>query len=199
MLEIIIEYLKVVPWYWILSIAFFVTILENLFPPAPCDSVLIFIGTLVGIKAVGLISVLAASTAGSILGFVFMYWLGWEFGIKVIESRRFKFLTPEILKKPEEWFRRWGYLVIVLNRFLSGTRAVISFFAGISKLSPFKTSVYATISAMAWNLILIYLGVILGENWELADKYIEMYGKIILPIIIGLIIIAIAYNFIKKK
>ncbi|MBM2816948.1 MAG: putative DedA family protein [Ignavibacteria bacterium] len=199
MLETFIHLLQAVPWYWVLAIALFINILENVFPPAPCDTVLIFTGTLVGLGVVGFIPLVIASTLGSGLGFVLMFYLGRKFGEKVIESGKFSFISEEKLKKPEEWFRKWGYLLIVVNRFLSGTRAVISFFAGISKLSKMKTTVLATLSALVWNIILIYLGIIFGKNWYRADHYIEFYGIITLKIIIFALIIFLIYIFIKKR
>lgn len=188
MLETAVEILQSVPWYWVLAIAFFVTFLENVFPPAPCDSILAFCGTLVGIGAVGFFPLLLAATLGSVVGFVFMFWLGWEFGVKIVDSDRLKFINHKTLEKPEEWFRNHGYLIIVVNRFLSGTRAVISFFAGMSKLSRTKTVVYSSVSALAWNSILILLGAIFAENWQVADYYMTLYGKILTPVVIAIIL-----------
>lgn len=193
MLETIIGIVQQVPWYWILLIAAFVTFLENIFPPSPSDTVLIFIGSLIPLNAVDFIPLLISATIGSTAGFIVMFWLGYKFGIKIVDSNRFKFINSETLKKPEEWFRKWGYLIIVVNRFLSGTRAVISFFAGMSKLNFNKTTFFCFISALLWNAILISLGVFFGNNWELADYYITLYGWIIFPILA----IVIAYFLVR--
>ncbi len=202
MLETIIEIVSQVPWYWILLIAALVTFLENIFPLSPSDTVLIFIGSLVPLNAVNFIPLLIAATIGSTLGFILMFWLGYKFGIKIVDSNRFKFINSETLKKPEEWFQKWGYLIIVVNRFLSGTRAVISFFAGMSKLKLEKTTIYCFISALVWNSILIGLGVFFGNNWELADYYISLYGWIIAPVlavIIGYFVIRWIISISKQN
>ncbi len=183
MLETIIEIVQQVPWYWILVIAAFVTFLENVFPPSPSDTVLVFIGSLIPLNAVDFVPLLISSTIGSALGFIFMFWLGYKFGVKIIDANRFKFISRETLKKPEEWFQKWGYLVILINRFLSGTRSVISFFAGISKLNIHKTTIFCIIGSLIWNSLLICLGIFFGNNWELADYYIELYGWIIASIL----------------
>lgn len=196
MLESAIEILSSVPWGWILVIAFFFTFLENVFPPAPCDSILLFTGTLVGIGVIDFTPLLLVSTAGSVIGFWTMFQLGKSFGIKIVDSHRFKFINRETLEKPDIWFKKYGYIIIVVNRFLSGTRAVISFFAGISNLSPYKTLALSGLSALLWNAILIGLGVFLGSNWDQAEKYIRLYGLIILPIILILISIFV-YKWIK--
>jgi membrane protein DedA with SNARE-associated domain len=199
MLEPLIGFLQTVPWFWILVFAFLITFLENVFPPAPCDSFILFTGTLVGLKTVGFIPLLIFTTLGSVAGFVFMFWLGYEFGIKIVDSNKIKFINKQTLEKPEELFRRYGDYIIVLNRFLSGTRAVISFFAGLSKLNIIKTTILCSISALVWNIILIYLGIILGKNWRLADYYLGLYGKILLPVIIFIVLAFVLYKYLKSR
>lgn len=200
MLEPIIEFLSGVPWYWVLIVAFLVTILENVFPPAPCDSVIIFQGALVSFDVVGFFPLLLVSTAGSILGFSFMFWLGIKFGTGIIESNKFKFLKKKKLAKVERWFHKYGYMIIVINRFMSGTRGVISFFAGITKLQKTKTIIYASVSALVWNTILITLGFIFGEEWEAVINYVKMYGRIIAPILAAIgIFFLVRWYIISKR
>jgi membrane protein DedA with SNARE-associated domain len=194
-----IELLQTVPWYWVLIISFFITFLENVFPPAPCDSILVFTGTLVGIGVVGFVPLMLFATAGSTLGFIVMFWLGRQFGIRVIRSNRIKFINEDNIKKPEKWLNKYGYYLISINRFLSGTRGVLSFLAGISKMKSTPTFLAAGVSALVWNILLIYLGLALGENWQLANEYIQDYGKIILPIAIVAVIAYIIFVIIKNN
>ena len=198
MLETLINTVSAVPWYWVLAFTMVITFLENVFPPAPCDSFIIFTGTLSGIGTVGFVPLLVFSTIGSAAGFVFMYWLGYKFGTNIIEKNKIKFITIESLEAPERWFKRWGYYIIVINRFMSGTRAVISFFAGMTKLDMVKTNVLAAISAAAWNAILIYIGMLMGENWHHAANFFSLYGMVITPIII-FAILAIAFYLLLRR
>jgi membrane protein DedA with SNARE-associated domain len=120
-----------------------------------------------------------------------MYYLGYFFGHRVVDSNRIKFINQKDLEKPEKWFRQYGYYLIIANRFLSGTRAVIAFFAGMSELAISKTIILSLLSALLWNSILIYLGIVFGDNYESIIDYISLYGKIIFPIaliVIGLFI-----------
>jgi len=211
MLESIIEFfsldtaitlLESLPWYWVLIFAFVATFVENIFPPSPSDAVLVFIGGLASIGVVSFFPLLLSATLGSTIGFMFMYWLGYKFGLRIIDSNKISFINKKSMEKPALWFSKYGYYLIVANRFLSGTRAFISFFAGISKLSFTKTTILSALSAGIWNTVLIVLGITFANNIDLAFEYITMYGKIILPIfVIG--IIAFIYKekivkFIKK-
>lgn len=194
------DFLKTVPWYSILLFALFITFLENIFPPSPSDVLLVFMGTLVSVGTVSFFPLLIMATTGSTIGFLVMYYLGFNFESRIIESNRLPFVTKESLAKPEQWFKKYGYYVIVANRFLSGTRAVISFFAGMSKLDIKKTTLLSFFSAMIWNSILIYLGVAFADNLDLVKEYISLYGKIVFPILIVIIlIITIKYMFFNGK
>lgn len=197
MFEIAIEFLNSVPWYWVLIIAFLTTFVENIFPPAPGDSILVFTGTLIGIGIVGFIPLLIVSTVGSTLGFAVMFYIGSKFDRAIMESGRFKFISREALIKVEKWFQTYGYRLIIANRFLSGTRAVISFFAGMSKLNFTKTIILSGLSSLIWNSILLYFGFTFGDNWETIDYYLSIYGKIIFPVA-GLIIVILIVRWIMN-
>lgn len=193
------SFLGTIPWYSILLFALFITFIENIFPPSPSDVLLLFMGSLVNTsEQITFINLSIISTIGSTLGFLVMYYLGYRFETKIIESNRLKFITPESLQKPSQWFNKYGYFIIVANRFLSGTRAVISFFAGVTKLDFKKTTILSTISAYIWNSILIYLGMIFSNNLDKVKEYISLYGKIVFPILILGILILIVKYFITK-
>lgn len=194
-----IEIIKTVPWHYVLLIAFLLTFIENIFPPSPSDVLLMFMGSLISIGTVGFASIFIASTLGSVLGFLLMYWFGLKFGNKMINSNKLPFLTQENLAKPEEWFRKYGYYIIVANRFLSGTRAVISFFAGISELPIYKTTILSALSAALWNTILLLIGFYIGENIEQMNYILSLYGKILIPIVVVAVLAIILYKKYKPK
>lgn len=194
-----IEIIKTVPWHYVLLIAFLLTFIENIFPPSPSDVLLMFMGSLISIGTVGFFPLFITSTLGSILGFLLMYWLGFKYGNKIIKSNKLPFITKENLAKPEEWFKKYGYYIIVANRFLSGTRALISFFAGISELPIYKTTILSALSAALWNIILLLIGFEIGENIEQMNYILNIYGKILIPLIVVLVLGFLLYNKFKTK
>ncbi len=143
---------------WIYFIAAAISYIENIFPPFPSDVILVAAGYLCAAGRVDFWIVLIISTLGSTAGFMTMYKIGSWFGLKVLETKKFKFLQLDKIHKVEAWFQKYGYLVVIVNRFLAGTRAVIAFFTGISNLSFWKTSLLACLSSLIWNAILIYAG-----------------------------------------
>lgn len=183
-----------IPVIWILLLSFSVTMIENIFPPSPSDSILVLLGSLVGLDKVGFVDLIVTATIGSTLGFIIMYWLGAVFGNKIIDSKKFKFLNEENLEKPRKWFLKYGYSLIVINRFLPGTRAVISFFAGISRINLKITILLSFISAALWNFVLIYFGNLFGRNWEVVNNYMASYGNITTFSVVGIIVLYGGYR-----
>lgn len=178
----------------VIAFAFVIAYIENLFPPSPSDVLLVFIGSLVGIGTVGFIPVLIASTAGSTLGFVTAYWLGHRHGRALLERGWLPFITEAMLEKVDRWFATYHNWIIIGNRFLAGTRAVIAFSAGITRLPFPRTTILSALSACAWNSILISIGMVLGREWHTFESILSTYGWIVT---IAVVLVA-AYFIIKK-
>jgi membrane protein DedA with SNARE-associated domain len=198
MIEHILEFISQLTPFWIYVALFFFSFIENVFPPSPSDLVVIVGGSLIGTGELHFIPTLIITTIGSVIGFMTLFYIGTQLDRKVIQAGKIKFISIEALTKVELWFKKWGYWIILANRFLPGTRSVISFFAGLSELDFRKTAVLATISALVWNAVIIYLGVIFGNNIEIIDRYLSTY-KNIAWIITGLMVAVIALRLIFKK
>lgn len=186
--EAIIHWLQGLPPWGVYAFLFAVCFIENIFPPSPSDVVMLFLATLIGIGTIGHIPAIAIATLGSVTGFYTAFWLGRRYGAAIIRSPWLPFLNESHIHKVEKWFTRWGYGVIVANRFLAGTRAVISFAAGMSKLDATRTTIYCSLSALAWNVAIIELGAWLGGNWRQGEKLLSQYG-IAISIILGVLVL----------
>ena len=99
----------------------------------------------------------------------------------------------------EEWFRRYGYWIIIGNRFLAGTRAVVSFFAGMSGLHLGKTLVLSFISAAVWNGILVAAGYALGRNFERIGFYLTTYAQVVTAIVVVILIVVVARYIYRRN
>ena len=184
---------------WLYVVLFFFSFIENVFPPSPSDFVIIVGGSLIGTGTIHFFPTLVVTTLGSVLGFMTLFYIGSALDKKVLHAGKIKFISLESLDKVENWFKRYGYGIILANRFLPGTRSVISFFAGMSRLDVKKTAIYCMISAFVWNALIIYLGFIFGHNVELVDKYLSTYSNIVLAITGLVILIFVVRFFFRKK
>ncbi|MDX9758805.1 MAG: DedA family protein [Bacteroidota bacterium] len=199
MLEQTIAYLSQVDTVWIYAAVFFISYIENIFPPFPSDVVVVFAGSLVAIGTGSVPLTLMLATGGSTLGFMSMYWIGDQFGDRVLEAGKLQFISRDLVHRVESWFRRYGYWVVIANRFLAGTRAVISFVTGMSELNFATTSVLSAASALLWNAILLYLGYIVGDNWRRIGDYLDTYSLIVTIILVLALAIWGAITKFKKR
>lgn len=199
MLEWAITYLQSVEPLHAYLIVFFIAFIENVFPPSPSDAVVVFVGSLVGLEQIGFIPTLFSASVGSVLGFVVMYKIGDWFGDRILETGKIKFIPVSAVKKVEEWFARYGYWIIVINRFLAGTRAVVSFFAGMSELDLFKTIALSFVSSLVWNTVLVTAGYLVGSNWHVIVAYISTYSQIITGVIVVIALFFIVRFFVRRR
>jgi membrane protein DedA with SNARE-associated domain len=161
--------------------------------------VVVFGGALAAREGGGFAYALIAGTFGSTLGFMTMYGIGKWFGRQIIEKGRIRFFPIENVHKLETWFATYGYWIIVGNRFMAGTRAIVSFFAGLSNLNLIRTTLLSFISSLAWYSILVYAGYSLGQHWEKIGFYLSTYSELVTGAIILIAIVLAARYFIKKN
>ncbi len=178
---------------------FAIAFIENVFPPSPSDVVVVLAGAMVGFSQIGFVEALVASSVGSALGFLTMYKVGDWFGVKILEGGKLKFISVKGVKKVEAWFRRYGYWIIVVNRFLAGTRAVVSFFAGMSELEVIRTTTLSFISACAWNSVLLLGGYYLGSNRQVIHFYLTRYSQIVTGVLILTVLVLAARYFYNRR
>ena len=192
------HHLTALPPIWVFALIFGAAYLENLFPPFPSDIIIVFGGALAAIDKGNVYLALICSTMGSTLGFMTMYYIGAWFGVHIIENTKWKYVPREGIHKVEGWFAKYGYAIIIANRFLSGTRAVVSFFAGMSRLELFTTTWLSFVSSAAWYGILIYGGYSLGRKWHRIDRYLETYSEIITIVVVAALLIGLSVYFIRR-
>ena len=199
MFEDILNSLADFPPLLIYASLFFFSFIENIFPPSPSDVVIVVAGTLISTNVISFFPTLLVTTIGSVMGFMTLFFVGTQVDKRIIEKGKFKFISREALDKVEKWFSKYGYWIILGNRFLSGTRAVISFFAGLSALDFKKTLLFSFISSAVWNLLIISLGVMFGNNVALVDSYLKTYSNVVLILTIVIVVLLIAKYFLQKR
>ena len=94
---------------------------------------------------------------------------------------------------------RWGQGVVIANRFLAGTRSVISLTAGMSHLNVTPTILSSLVSSILWNSLLLGMGWVIRDNWQIIGDYLSNYGKIILALIVLFIAGKAYFSYLKKK
>lgn len=186
----------------IYMVFFLVAYFENVIPPIPGDVLVAFGGYLAAESVIGLVPVLLLTTVASVIGFMSMYWIGSRWGSQ-IERREhriwlLRFIPLKYINDVRDWMQRWGMGVVLANRFLAGTRSVISLTAGLSHTSIIPTIICSTVSSVLWNGILLGFGWVVHENWRLIGDYLSVYGQFILGGIALFIVIRLGMRYYRK-
>ncbi|MCK5076865.1 MAG: DedA family protein [Calditrichia bacterium] len=196
MLDKIIHIIETSNPLWAYLSLFISAFIENIFPPAPADTVVVLGAYFVGMNVLNGWMVYLSTTLGSTAGFLSMFGFAYWLEKGVLEKKYMYWIEKESIVKIENWFRLYGYWIIFGNRFLAGLRSLISLVAGFSKLNFKKVFIYSLISAAIWNGMLILAGYKLGENWEKIDVYLKNYSLVIIFLIVIFIIV---WYFVKRK
>ena len=185
--------------YFLLGASAFV---ENVFPPIPGDTITAFGAFLVGTERLDFFGVYLSTVVGSLIGFMFLFWVGGLLGRRFFLERDYWFFKAQDIIKAEAWFKKYGYLLILLNRFFPGVRSVISIAGGISGLKTKRVILLALISCSVWNLIWIFFGYMLGSNWDTArDQMARIMGRYNLAVVIlfGVVVLFFVVRKIVRK
>lgn len=198
-----VQLINTLPPLSIYLVFFAVAYVENIVPPIPGDVLVAFGGYLAAESVIGLVPVLILTTIASVIGFMSMYWIGSRWGTLIEQKKRqfwlLRFIPLKYINKVRSWMQRWGMGVVLANRFLAGTRSVISITAGLSHTRISSTIIYSTISSLLWNAILLGFGWIVHENWRLIGEYLSVYGRIVLAGILIFILIKVIVRYYNKK
>jgi membrane protein DedA with SNARE-associated domain len=136
------------------------------------------------------------TVVASVVGFMNMYWFGKKWGSQIEENPKshllLKFIDYNYFQKGKKWMNKWGQWVVFGNRFLAGTRSVISLTTGMSGLKVSYTVMNSFLSSILWNALLLGAGWYVQDNWEIIGRYLSNYGKLIL----GAIIVVVLLKFL---
>lgn len=184
---------------------FLLIAIENVFPPIPSEVILLFGGFMTTFSDMNIVGVIIASTLGSVLGAIILYYIGKILNKdrlkKIITSKPGKILRlkPEDIDKADEWFDTKGNKTVFFCRFVPIIRSLISIPAGMSEMPMKKFLLYTAAGSLIWNAALTIAGSIVGENWTSIVDIMDQYSHIILVLLIILFIIAVIIFYKKRK
>ncbi|WP_309395969.1 alpha/beta fold hydrolase [Cerasicoccus maritimus] len=107
-----------------------------------------------------------ASLLGIFLGDVGLYALGRWLGHPSLHRAPMKwFLKEQDLEAAEEWFKRRGPALILITRFIPGSRLPTYFAAGVLRAPFGQFTFYLMIAAVVWTPILVGASMFLGQTF----------------------------------
>lgn len=184
---------------------FFLIFVENIFPPIPSEVVLLFGGALTTYTALTPPMVILFATIGSLAGAIVLYLLG-----RILKAERIKKLfsgkfgkilrlKPEHVDKATNWFVRYEKKAVLICRCVPIVRSLISIPAGISEMNFSLFLLLTTIGSVVWNTVLVFIGVFLGDKWDVALPYFDKYSHLILALIAVVAVGFVIYLIVKNR
>ena len=195
MLYSIVDFLVQTIGAWGYVGIFCLMFLESSFFPFPSEVVMIPAGYLAHKGEMSLIGALLAGTGGSLTGALFNYYLSIKLGRKLLlKYGNYVWFGEEKLEKLEKFFRKHGEISTFNGRLVPGVRQYISLPAGLARMNLLRFSIYTSLGAGIWMMILIGLGYFLGNNEDLVKEYLKTIIYITLALVIILTLIYYFYN-----
>jgi len=183
--------------YWGVA---FLMLLETVFPPIPSEVIMTVAGVSAARGNMHFGGVVAAGTAGAMLGNWMWFWLAIRFGEKRIHKlidRHSRWLTLnwDEVERGQRLFRRHGSAIVLFARMLPTLRSLISIPAGLFGMSHRRFLVFSAIGTAGWSAALAGVGYFLGSRF--AD--IERWLGPISTAIIALIVLAYVWRLWRWK
>lgn len=145
--------------------------LENVLPPIPSEAVLPLAGFMAGRGEASLWGMIAAATAGSVVGAWLLYGISALVGPVrlrgfVLRHRRWLRIEAGHIDRAELWFARRGVIVVLVGRCVPLLRSLVSVPAGFHHMPIGLFTLYTGLGSLVWNTTLIGAGALLGDQWE---------------------------------
>jgi membrane protein DedA with SNARE-associated domain len=185
----LIEWMAELPPLWAYGTILVIAYLENVVPPIPGDMIVVFGGYMAGLGILDPWIVILLATIGGSLGFMSMYAIGHKIGKGLMDDDRYRWLPRRRIEQVREKLKKRGFSLIAANRFLSGLRSVISLTVGMAHMPVSKTVLWSSVSALVWCALLTWIGVFVGENWEVVNSYLRAYGIIVTVFIVIVVLV----------
>ena len=169
---------------------FIMMFLESSFFPFPSEVVMIPAGYLASKGEMNIYLVLLFGILGSLAGALFNYYFAIKLGRAfLLRYGKYILISEETILKMEEFFKNHGHISTFSGRLIPGVRQYISLPAGLARMNIFVFSLYTSLGAGIWVLILTILGYFLGNNQALVKEYLH-----IIVIVILILLAIFAYN-----
>ncbi len=151
---------------WGYTGVFVLMTLEGATLPVPSEIILPLTGFLIYNHTLDFWPAVAVASLGGLLGTMIDFSIGYYLGRPAVlrYGRKIR-LSERHLMIAEGWFAKHGSAAVLFARFVPLLRTLIAFPAGVAKMKIGRFLAYSTVGIVIWDIILIYLGVLAGQNY----------------------------------
>jgi len=168
----------------------FLMFLETIFPPIPSEIIMSIAGVEAGQGKLNYGLVVAAGTAGAMLGNILWYLAARALGIvrlKPIVRRWGRWITMSWaeVERAERWFALHGTFFVFVGRLLPTVRSLVSVPAGLLRMRFRDFLIASTLGTAGWTALLAGAGYKLGQNYGEIDKILGPASTAVMVILVA--------------
>lgn len=165
LLDRLLAALNVVPTETVYLLVAAGAAVENFFPPVPSDMFVILGGVLADRGILRWEIVFAAAWSANLAMGCVVYVMGRRYGRSLFDTRWGEWiLRPHQLQRMSSFYERYGAITILVSRFFPVFRVLVPAFAGISRLSFWRTVLPLGTAAAIWYGVLVWAGILASRN-----------------------------------
>ncbi|MGH7263245.1 MAG: DedA family protein [Candidatus Rokuibacteriota bacterium] len=187
-----------IPPALVYAMVFVSCVLESFFPPWPADVISLYAGFLAGRGAVATELVLAAAVVGTQAGVMAVFFLSRRWGRALLAGPAGRYIPVGGLTSLEGWFARWGAPAIAISRFFPGIRALVMPAAGLAGFAAWKVWLFAGVSVVIWNVLVVGLGFLAGTHLEWAKRLLIRYNAVA-GAVVGIALLALVLRLAYRR
>jgi membrane protein DedA with SNARE-associated domain len=178
--------------------------LENVFPPIPSEVILPLAGFVAGRGDANLVGMIAAATAGSLVGAWVLYGISAAIGPDrlhdfLVRYGRWFGVKEADLVRAEQWFDRRSGTAVLLGRCVPLIRSVVSIPAGFRRMDLWRFSLLTLLGSLVWNTTLIGAGAILGDRWEKVGDAVGLFQGIVIVLGVLGVLYLVWRRFVRPR
>ncbi len=147
--------------YWLLGLILFI---NNFGLILPGDTILIASGFLAAKGDLPWEGTLAMAALGCFMGCNATYWLGVRYGHPLLGHVKSPHLTPQRLKRVEDFFQKYGAKAVFLARFISLVHPFTGFVAGTGGTPAWPFLVYNFLGSTLYVCLYFAIGYFLAAH-----------------------------------
>jgi len=151
------------------------------------DMACIFAGLLLAVGKGGFLAATFACFLGILLGDLAWFFAGRYIGRSVLNYPPAKWLVGKHdIEVAEKWFSKRGAVLLLLSRFLPGSRTPVFLSAGMLRVNAWRALAYFAIASALWTPLLIGLAALFGK--PLLQGF-EAYRDYALLVVLGVAVV----------
>ncbi|MTI86694.1 MAG: hypothetical protein FH748_01860 [Balneolaceae bacterium] len=139
---------------------------------------------------IGFVPAVTACLIGIFIGDILVYLLGKWLGAAVLKKAPVKwFISERDIERTNHWFEAKGPVIIIISRFIPGSRFPTYLSAGIIDASFLMFILYFGIASIMWTPILVGASVLAGQK---LIYYFTLYQDYVIWVLLGVVLLIMA-------